>query len=55
MAGGDTKCCQNLCVLQNVYTLRFPVAARSKPLVFDRSPAQIVGSNPTGGMDVCVL
>ena len=30
-----------------------PVAARSK--VFGRSPAEIVGSNSTGGMDVCLL
>ena len=29
-----------------------PVAARSKAYVCDRSPAEIVGSNPTGGMDV---
>jgi len=30
-----------------------PVAARSK--VFGRSPAEIVGSNPTRGMDICLL
>jgi hypothetical protein len=30
-----------------------PVAARSKALVYGRSPAEIVCSNPTGGMDVC--
>ena len=29
------------------------VAARSKAWVCGRSPAEIVGSNPTGGMDVC--
>ena len=29
------------------------VAARSKAWVCGRSPAGIVGSNPTGGMDVC--
>jgi len=29
------------------------VAARSKAWVYVRSPADIVGSNPTGGMDVC--
>jgi hypothetical protein len=28
---------------------------RSKALVFGRSPAEIMGSNPTGGMDVCLL
>ena len=32
-----------------------PVAARSKALVCGRSPAEIVGSNPAGGMDVCLL
>jgi hypothetical protein len=32
-----------------------PAAARSKAYVFGRSPAEIVGSNSTGGMDVsCV-
>jgi len=40
--------------------LPVPVAARSKAYVFGRSPAEIVGSNPTGGMDIvccecCVL
>jgi hypothetical protein len=30
-----------------------PVAARSKALVYGRSPAEILGSSPTGGMDVC--
>ena len=32
-----------------------PVAALSKAWVCGRSPAEIVGSNPTGGMDVCLL
>jgi hypothetical protein len=32
-----------------------PVAARFKALVFGRSPAEIMGSNPKGGMDVCLL
>ena len=32
-----------------------PVAARSKAYVFGRSSAEIVGSNPTGGMDVFML
>ena len=32
-----------------------PVAARSKALVCGRSPAEIVGSNPTGSMDICLL
>jgi len=31
------------------------VAARSKAYVYGRSPAEIVGSNPTQGMDVCVV
>ena len=35
--------------------LRVPVAARSKAYVYGLSPAEIVGSNPTGGMDVCLL
>ena len=32
-----------------------PVAARSKALVCRGSPAGIVGSNPAGGIDVCLL
>ena len=32
-----------------------PVAARPKAYVCGRSPAEIVGSNPTGCMDVCVF
>jgi len=32
-----------------------PVAARSKAQVCGRSPAEIVGSNPTGGIDICLL
>ena len=32
-----------------------PVAARSKTWVCGRSPAEIVGSNPAGGMDVFVV
>jgi len=32
-----------------------PVAARSKVKVCGLSPAETVGSNPTGGMDVCLL
>jgi hypothetical protein len=31
------------------------VAVRSKTWVFGRSLAGIVGSNPAGGMDVCLL
>ena len=32
-----------------------PVAAQYKALVCGHSPAEIVGSNPAGGMDVCLL
>jgi len=32
-----------------------PVAARSKAWAFGRSFAGIVGSNPAGGMDVCLF
>ena len=32
-----------------------PVAARSEAWLCGRSPADIVGSNPTGGMDVFLL
>ena len=32
-----------------------PVAERSKARVCGRSLAGIVGSNPTGGMEVCVV
>jgi len=30
------------------------IAARSKALVYGGSPAEIVGSNPTEGMDICL-
>ena len=36
-----------------IHQLLNPVTARSKALVCGRSPAEIVGSSPTGGMDVC--
>jgi hypothetical protein len=32
-----------------------PAAARSKTLVWDLSLARIVGSNPPGGVDDCLL
>jgi len=32
-----------------------PVAARSKAKVCGRSPFGVVDSNPTGGMEVCLL
>jgi len=34
---------------------RILVATRSKARVFGRMLAGIVGSNPTGGMDICAL
>jgi hypothetical protein len=37
------------------YRGSFPVAARSEERAFGRSFAGIVGSNPTGGMAVCLL
>jgi hypothetical protein len=41
----------------NLYGLRQPIpaAARSVAWVHGRSLAGIVGSNPAGGMDVCLL
>jgi len=33
--------------------LPVPVAARSKAYICPRSPVDIVGSNPTGNIDVC--
>ena len=44
-------------IFKHVYQLAVPVpvAARSKAEVCGRSPSEIVGSNPTGGMDVCLL
>jgi hypothetical protein len=38
-----------------IMNLTDPVAVRSKAWVFGRSLARIVVSNPTGGMDVCVV
>ena len=49
-----------LCFIRQMFIFTFqitqlsvPVVARSKAYVCGRSPAEIVGSNPTGGMDVC--
>jgi hypothetical protein len=36
-------------------SLSIPVTVRSKAWVCGRSPAEIVGSNLTGGVDVCLL
>jgi hypothetical protein len=33
----------------------FDIFSPIKLIVYGRSPAAIVGSNPTGGMDVCLL
>ena len=41
--------------IQQLYALPAPLAARSKTWVFGRSPAEIVDSNPAGGMDVCLF
>jgi hypothetical protein len=38
-----------------LYHWPIPVAAPSKAWVCGRSLAEIVGSNPAGGMDVCLL
>ena len=46
--------CVCVCVCVCIY-MPVPVAARSKAWVFGRSPVQIVGSNPTQSLDVCVL
>jgi len=39
----------------HIQKMPVPVAARSKAWVCGRSPAEIVGSNTAGGMDVCLL
>jgi len=44
-----------VCVCVCVAHLRVPVAARSKVWFCGRSPAEIVASNPTVCMDVCLL
>jgi len=41
--------------LRITHKMPLPVAARSKAWVCGRSPDDIVGSNPTGGMSVCLL
>ena len=42
-------------ILGIVHCQPIPVAVRSKAWVCGRSLARIVGSNPSGGMDVCLL
>ena len=44
------KAAIGLCVSQPI-----PVVARSKTLECRRSPSEIAGSNPTRGMDFCLL
>ena len=39
--------------LRITHKIPITVAARSKAWVCGRTPAEIMGSNPTGGMDVC--
>jgi hypothetical protein len=41
--------------MSNGYYMPIPVAVRSTAWVFGRSLARTVGSNPSGGMDVCLL
>jgi hypothetical protein len=41
--------------VHKVKSLPVQVAAMSKAWVCGRSPAEIVGSNTPGGMDVCLL
>jgi hypothetical protein len=41
--------------MSNNLTTPIQLAALSKAWVCGHSPAEIVGSNPAGGMDVCLL
>ena len=41
--------------LRHMLFLPVPAASRSKASVYGRSPAKIVGSNPTAGMNVSVV
>jgi hypothetical protein len=45
----------NIRLIQVMVIAPIAVAARSRAWVYGRSFAAIVGSNPTGGMDVCVV
>ena len=58
--GGGGKCPPVFFLHKNCFVLAtwwkpVPVAARPKTQVCSRSPAETVGSNPTGGMDVSVV
>ena len=51
---------QNFAMFMNIFdfyviSLLVPMAGRSRLWVCGRSPAEIVSSNPAGGMDVCML
>ena len=46
---------QNYINYSTVVHVPVPVAARSKAYVYGRLLAEIVSSDPTGGMDVCRL
>jgi len=43
----------NIYTTQHNYQTPIPLAAQSEVWICGRSPAEIVGSNPTGDMDVC--
>jgi hypothetical protein len=50
------ECISRYGILKDVRFWRpIPVAARSKSWAFGGVLARIVGSNPNGGMDVCLL
>ena len=53
----DPKCKQRIIniMIACFFILPIPVAERSKAWVCSRWPAGIGGSNPAGGMDVCVV
>jgi hypothetical protein len=42
-------------VKSKLHGVLVPVAAHPQTLVCGRLPAEIVGSNPTGSIDVCLL
>ena len=47
--------CIHIIHMHILYYAPVPVAALSKACVCGRSPAEIIGSNPTGGIGVCLL
>jgi hypothetical protein len=40
---------------ENKRIKKVPVAERFKPRIYDRSLTEVAGSNPGGGIDVCVV